>query len=264
MKPSGVILDLLRTYQKRGTSARNIMATGKMFGFNENAMRVNLSRLASRQIIENFKRGHYRLTPGSDPVSEFIDAWRQGEHRCRTWDEQSYCMLCLADARHKDIWVLSSTGFVPLAAGVWARPDNLAVSQDQLQYRLQQLGLSQAGVLVTHARLAMETETACLAQYDLAALQDSYVSTRRRLESSLRQLLKYPLEQAMKESFHLGGAAIQVLAKDPLLPEQILDPESRIKLWQTMLEYDRVGRDIWASGKSESPEIMPAAMASYA
>ncbi|MCH7744410.1 MAG: PaaX family transcriptional regulator, partial [Proteobacteria bacterium] len=52
MKPSGVILDLLRTYQQQGTSARNIMATGKMFGFNENAMRVNLSRLASRQIIE--------------------------------------------------------------------------------------------------------------------------------------------------------------------------------------------------------------------
>ena len=88
MKPSGVILDLLRTYQKRGTSARNIMATGKMFGFKENAMRVNLSRLASRQIIENFKRGHYRLTPGTNPVIEFIAAWRQGEQRYRTWDEQ--------------------------------------------------------------------------------------------------------------------------------------------------------------------------------
>lgn len=264
MKPSSVILDLLHTYQQRGTSARNIMATGKMFGFNENAMRVNLSRLTSRDIIENFKRGHYRLTSGTDPISEFIDAWRQGEQRCQPWDEQSYCVMNLADSTDKDIWVLSTTGFVPVAAGVWARPDNLALKHDQLENRLQQLGLNRAGVLVTGARLSAEIEVACQAQYDLAALEDSYIGTRRQLESSLKHLRELPVEQAMKESFHLGGAAIQVLAKDPLLPEQILDPDNRIKLWRTMLEYDRVGREIWTAGNRESPEIMPTSMASYA
>ena len=264
MKPSGVILDLLRTYQQKGTSARNIMATGKMFGFNENTMRVNLSRLASRDIIENFKRGRYRLTSGTDPINEFIDAWRQGEQRCRPWDGQSYCVLNLADSIDKDIWVLSSTGFVTVAAGLWARPDNLALKHDQLEIRLQQLGLNQAAVLVTSARLSAEIEAVCQALYDLTALQDSYIGTRRRLESSLKHLREFPVEQAMKESFHLGGAAIQVLAKDPLLPRQILDPDNRIKLWQTMLEYDRVGRDIWTVGNRESPEIMPASMAGYA
>ena len=263
MKPSGVILDLLRTYQQQGTSARNIMATGKMFGFNENAMRVNLSRLASRQIIENFKRGHYRLTTGTDPINEFVETWRQGEKRCRPWDGQSYCVLYLTNATDKDIWVLSITGFVSLAAGLWARPDNLVLNHDQLQIRLQQLGLDRAGILVTNALLSLKTGAACQAQYDLIALQDSYVSTRCQLQSSLKRLLDDPLEKAMKESFHLGGAAIQLLAKDPLLPRQILDPENRIKLWQTMLEYDRVGREVWAAGQNEAPEIMPAAVASY-
>jgi phenylacetic acid degradation operon negative regulatory protein len=264
MKPSGVILDLLRTYQQRGTSARNIMATGKMFGFNENAMRVNLSRLTSRDIIENFKRGHYRLTSGTDPINEFIEAWRQGEQRCRVWDEQCYCLLTLSDATDKDSWVFSSTGFVPVAASVWARPDNLSLSHKQLEHRLHQLGLSESGILATGARLSPGVEAACWSRYDLLTLQASYISTRRQLQSSLLHLREIPVEQAMKESFNLGGAAIQLLAKDPLLPPQMLNPENRVNLWQAMLEYDRVGRDIWASDERESPSVMPTSMASYA
>ena len=36
MKPASIILDLLRTYLQKGTTAQAIMSTGAMFGFSEN------------------------------------------------------------------------------------------------------------------------------------------------------------------------------------------------------------------------------------
>jgi hypothetical protein len=49
VKPANVIHEMLRTYAERGTSVANIMATGAMFGFNDNQMRVGLSRLVAKQ-----------------------------------------------------------------------------------------------------------------------------------------------------------------------------------------------------------------------
>ncbi|MBT3832436.1 MAG: PaaX family transcriptional regulator, partial [Gammaproteobacteria bacterium] len=70
MKPGNFILDLLRTYGQKGTSAQNLMSSSRMFNFSENLIRVTLSRLAARGLIENFERGHYRLAELSDPITE--------------------------------------------------------------------------------------------------------------------------------------------------------------------------------------------------
>lgn len=262
MKPTGVILDLLRTYPQQGTSARNIMATGKMFGFNENAMRVSLSRLVSKNTIENITRGYYRLTEGTDPINEFIDLWRLGEQRRRPWPEHLYCVLDLTRPSKKDLWVMASMGFVPLSTNLWVRPDNLATNSllaksGDLQNRMSRLGLDETAILFCNARLSTRETTRCLSQYDLDALSSSYLITLGRLERSLKRLDKLPVENAMKESFVLGGAAIQVLSMDPLLPDELLDSGHRTKLWKTMLQYDRAGREIWSSRHSQSPDVMP-------
>ena len=54
-----------------------------------------------------------------------------------------------------------------------------------------------------------------------------------------------PMEQALVESFLTGGAAIRVLATDPLLPEAILRSHERRALGDVMLRYDEIGRGIW-------------------
>jgi hypothetical protein len=73
----------------------------------------------------------------------------------------------------------------------------------------------------------------------------------------LKTLDKLPVEDAMKESFVLGGKAIQVLSKDPLLPDELMDSTDRTKLWQAMLQYDQVGREIWSNRHNQSPNVMP-------
>jgi hypothetical protein len=43
----------------------------------------------------------------------------------------------------------------------------------------------------------------------------------------------------------LGGEAIRVLATDPLLPEQIMQGQTRADLTETMLRYDAIGHALW-------------------
>lgn len=257
MKSTGVILDLLRTYPRQGTSARNIMATGKMFGFNENAMRVSLSRLVSRDMVENITRGYYRLTENANPINDFIDLWRLGEQRRRPWPEPLYCVLNLPRPSKKDLWIIDSMGFVSIATNLWTRPDNLSEKHGKLAKRMSRLGLNEAAILFTNARLSSRESTRCLDQYDLQALTASYKKTAKQLEQSLKALDELPVEDAMKESFVLGGKAIQVLSKDPLLPDELMDSADRAGLWQTMLQYDQVGREIWSNRHNESPNVMP-------
>jgi phenylacetic acid degradation operon negative regulatory protein len=270
MKPANIILDLLRTYAERGTSVRNIMATGAMFGFSENQMRVNLSRLAARQIIENFSRGCYRLNGATDPLNEFIEDWRLGEARVRPWRKTWLLAFAAADsapdqtaAIDRSNWALGSHGFRAVAPHCWIRPDNLALSHDDLEQRLQHLGLSMDTGIASNAHISALWQSKWRAQFDPQDILQRYQEALAALTQSLNGLQQLPRPAAMKETFNLGGQAIQLLAKDPLLPAEMLDPATRAALWQLMLDYDRQGRDIWADAEAGKPRAIPTAQLAF-
>lgn len=270
MKPANIILDLLRTYADRGTSVRNIMATGAMFGCTENQMRVNLSRLAARQMIENFSRGCYRLKGATDPLNEFIEDWRLGEARVRPWQNTWLLAFAAADpaaalpaANDRRHWALNSHGFRAVAPHCWIRPDNLALSHDDLEQRLQQLGMGAATAIASNAHINPQWQSQWRAQFSSQDLLQRYQQVLAALTQSLQGLRKLPRPAAMKETFHLGGQAIQLLAKDPLLPAEMLDTSARAALWQLMLDYDRLGRDIWADAEAGKPGAIPMARQTF-
>lgn len=260
MKPANMVLDLLRTYKSRGTSARNIMAAGELFGMSENLTRVTLSRLVRKMLVEKVARGHYRLAQTSDPVSDFVEEWRLGEARLRPWRQATYLVAHLAQYTEKDQWVLNACGFEPLQDGLWARPDNLIRTGSSLEQWLTAIGLSQNTIIIEGGVMSSQHETFLLHHYDTKKLLAGYVSMTSRLANSATSLGQLSQHQAMATSFQLGGEAIQLLAKDPYLPPELMSSSEREELWQTMMDYDALGRDIWA----ESPTTMPAALASYA
>jgi hypothetical protein len=96
----------------------------------------------------------------------------------------------------------------------------------------------------------------------LNTLQKKYAETIIKLKESLARLNVIPTDAAQKECFYLGGSAIQVLALDPLLPEEIQPGDDRRSLWTLMLEYDQVGRAIWRDKSGESPITLPTAQVS--
>lgn len=258
MKPTAVILDLLRTYRRRGTTVKAIMETGAMFGFSENLMRVSLSRLAARGLIENVKRGHYRLANRADPISDFVEEWRLGENRLRAWDGSSWLLVQAgADAGGKQDWALASLGFRRVETGTWLRPDCLAQPTSALVQRLVGLGMSEGSLLASGAHLDTRWTSAWREQFDIEAMTRTYHECRGLLTNSIARLGSLAHEDALRESFHLGGRAVHILAKDPLIPAPLIDPEPRRALWQTMLSYDRLGRDAWGRRNQDRPEMMP-------
>lgn len=258
MKPANIILDLLRTYRQRGTTVQDLTATGHLFGFSENRIRVTLSRLVNRGIIEIVHRGHYRLCATTDPVNDLAEGWRLGESRVRAWTEATWiCVHAPVATTHrtKSEWALTSVGFRMVAADLWIRPDNLTTTTQDLKHQLIALGVPSNALIIANARVEDHVEQQWLSAIDAAALERRYCDMNERLVNSLNRLSTLLQDQAKKESFELGGEAIQILAKDPLLPESILLPDSRRQLWQTMCRFDEAGRKIWAG--QHQPDTTP-------
>jgi phenylacetic acid degradation operon negative regulatory protein len=254
MKPASIILDLLRTYSSRGTAVQKIMATGSMFGFSENLMRVSLSRLATKGTIENFKRGFYRLTDSTDHLNDFIEEWRLGEARRRDWN--GHWILVEHEG---DSWALKANGFTKIDGNIWVRPDNLARSTEQLQVLLENLGAKPDCIVATGANLIGKRVNNALAHINLEALNQSYTQATVKLADSLNRLNTMPVDAAQRESFHLGGNAIQILALDPLLPDEVMTAIDRHELWKITLTYDKVGREIWRDRTGEQLTTLPRA-----
>jgi DNA-binding transcriptional regulator PaaX len=72
-------MDMLRGAPASGRRVAYLIETGSLFGFPENTVRVTLSRLQARGLIESPERGRYKLAPTADPVNEFVERWRLGE-----------------------------------------------------------------------------------------------------------------------------------------------------------------------------------------
>ncbi len=263
MKPASFILDLLRTYERKGTTARNVMEKAQLFNFSGNLIRVTLSRLVARGSIENMARGRYRLARLADPVNEFVEEWRLGEARRVAWHDKRFVLAHCESAQQKDEWVLHALGFRRLRPMLYGRPDNLAKNQQALTVTMHTLGLDASSVVAAGVCLAEQDSMALLGQYDIAALSDSYEKMTQTLLTSESAMDELSNDKAMVSSFMLGGEAIQLLAKDPLLPTEIQESAPRELLWRTMLRYDRIGREIWAHSAG-TPSAMPASRTSHA
>ncbi len=257
MKASELILDLLRTYRARGTSVSVLTEAAELFGISENSVRVNLSRLASRGLVEQVQRGQYRLCTVADPVNEFAEGWRLGEARVKPWQENQWICIHLNKADNRSKWVLTNLGFRAVDLGLWIRPANLTEPTSQLFHRLQSLGLQSNVICVDNATPINVPMAAWIEQFDLEALKALYIETTDTLATSLRKLDQLPAPKAKKESFMLGGQGIALLAKDPLIPSQFMSTQYRERLWQVLVEYDRKGREIWAN-QSQVPEALVA------
>jgi DNA-binding transcriptional regulator PaaX len=154
-------------------------------------------------------------------------------------------------------WALDALGFREVRPGLSARPDNLALSLSELRSLAEGIGLD-PGVLLIAGRTEDEAATRrWQKRWHPHRLDDEYEAALARLEESARRLPKLPADEARLECFSLGGEMIHRLAKDPLLPAEMVDVAARERVWRAMLDYDVQGKEIWASGKGEALRRMP-------
>lgn len=247
-KPADVILDLLRGASRTGRSASYLIETGELFGFTDNTVRVTLSRLIRRGLIESPGRGQYRLAAVADPVNEFVNRWRLGEERVTPWDTSGWLLLHTEATTQREQWVLGALGFRAARPALYVRPDNLS-DTDSLLERGHALGLASDAILIRGTSHAAGNWAGL---WDRSAIESDYAEMIGRLTQSAARLGTLPIRTARLESFRLGGAGINLLAKDPLLPAQMIDVDARKSLWTAMISYDELGKRVWAHGLGAS------------
>ncbi len=251
VSPKTLVLDLLRVAKPRAIPIRMLLSFGVLFGIKKNAMRVAVARLVRKAMVESDERGWYQLAPGTTALAEHIEDWRSGEKRVRAW-RGDWLVVWLARGanrteRNHSVRALGMLGFREGLDGLFVRPNNLADSCDSIRNKLETLGLEpEAEHFVGDDFSPALGKRWCSKLYDTKKLSRSYKDQLASLRRSSAKVERMPLEQALVETFLLGGDAIRVLATDPLLPEQIAPCRDRSTLTETMIRYDLQGRRLWS------------------
>jgi phenylacetic acid degradation operon negative regulatory protein len=244
-------LKLLLGAEGRPLSARDAISSCALFGIRENSVRVALARLSADGMIEAEARGTYRIGPKATEVAEDVRAWRTAESRVRTWSGAWIVVHCGALARSDRASLrqrdraLQMLGFRELDRGLFVRPDNLVGGVAEVRSRLYKLGLDPEAAVFAATGFDAERDARARSLWNGKALTRSYMQMRQRLEKWLTRAKNLDVDVAARESFLLGNDAIRSLVFDPLLPDPLADVDERRAFADTVLEFDRVGHEIW-------------------
>jgi phenylacetic acid degradation operon negative regulatory protein len=223
-----------------------LVAAGGLFGIPENAMRVAVTRLLAADALARDERGRYRLGTAAAPVDERVASWRRLEERLVRWNGGWLAVQRAGLARGAGARALRLLGFAAFSRELALRPDNLRGGLEAVRAELRALGLPPGAPVFALHGFDAETQARACGLWDAAALRARYVRSRLALEKSEARLARAREEDAMAESFLLGGRVIRELVSDPLLPEPLASAAERRALATVMRRYARIARRLWA------------------
>ncbi len=264
-------IDLLSTMPARyPVPVGSLIHAAGILGIAENSMRVALVRLRERGLVESDERGLYRLGASAGPVNRHVLSWRSIEEQIGPWDGSWVALEAASSSADRGATrrrqrALHLIGFRPLTRTLHVRPNNLNGGVDAMRQRLDTLGAGH-GPVFQLSEFDAETETLARELWNARALEVGYRKTCASLEASAKRMLGLSNEEAMSESFRLGGEAVRQIVLDPLLPTPIIDTKARRALVKAMQRYDRLGRRYWSAWAGESVELerSPAAVGQMA
>lgn len=249
--PKTIILDVLRLTRCTYCPAAKLIAVGELFDFKVNAMRVALTRLLASGRIETDGSGGYRLSSQTDLLSDYIEQWRIGDLRRRDWRKDDWLMVLLPSNPDRAMRSLSQTtlsffGFRKAQAKVWVRPNNLHPSLNELRTLYQGHGLEREALMFKASDIPYPQQFIWESTlWNTETLEFNYEKQLAKLAKSSQRLAGLKLKDALRESFIIGGETINLLVKDPLLPDEMFCTTRREELRQAMCEYDACGHKIW-------------------
>jgi phenylacetic acid degradation operon negative regulatory protein len=140
---------------------------------------------------------------------------------------------------------LGMLGFREFERGLFLRPDNIERDLDAVRKRLYLLGLERGAEVFLASGFDASRETRIRKLWDGKALTANYRRLRRELESWLAGCARLDPDTAAREVFLLGGKAIRHVVYDPLLPDPLVDVQTRHDFVECVRRIDRVGQQIW-------------------
>ncbi len=258
-----LLLDVLRSTKSTAWPVKKLIEVANIFSIKESAVRVTLSRLVSRGLIETDERGSYLMTSAYDPVRNWIDDWQKGEDRLTDWNGLWLCVLPPIKIRKKDQQLLDKAvqrlGFRVVQERMWARPDNLTLPIERMNELLEAMSGVSTLMYATVTKLhSSEGELKLDLLWNRSVMEKEYRHCTKRLKRCMAQQQDLKSVAAMKESILVGGEAIRLLALDPLLPDCMVDKTLRVELDSTTHIYNAMYHEAWQSFLvSESIDSVP-------
>jgi len=248
--PKNLILGVMQAGKVNSVPIKILAQVGELFGFSSNTIRVNVARLLSAGILESDERGFYHIRSQDNPLSQLVDEWHLGEGRRKSW-KQEWLVCLLPDKRNQkgqntSQKALSFLGFKSATAAMWVRPNNLHLDRYGCEKLLEQLGVMEGATFF----VASDFEPKRLEQWSkflwpIDDLQRKYQALGEKLRYSKQRIKKLPIDQAVVETFVIGSEVVNLLAIDPLLPDEMMTAKYREALTQEMKTYDALGKSVW-------------------
>lgn len=249
--PKTIILDVLRLTRGNYCQSAKLIAVGELFDFKASTMRVALTRLLTADKIETDGSSGYRMRSNTDLLSNYIEQWRLGDLRRKNWQKDDWLMVLLPSNPDRKIRTLSQTtlqffGFRKARNKVWVRPNNLLTPLNELRVLYQLVGLESEALLFKAADIPYPEQFIWESTlWNTEELQSSYEQQLVKLRKSKARLGDLKTKDALRESFMIGGETINLLVKDPLLPDEMFCTPKREELRHAMCDYDAFGHKIW-------------------
>lgn len=247
-----VALGFLGAARGRALSAKALVAGGEVLGVSGNATRLALSRLSARGDIVSERRGAYLLSPSRRSAVAHVRAFKTGFATRTAW-RGGFVGVLTSDLSRKhasDITrrerALNLSGFRAFLHGLWLRPDNLAGGKVLIEAHLRRLGLDEGATVVEVQLDGAQLKTLERA-WHVAADEKKARELTARVTRFLKSLRTTAPKDAAVEAFWLGDEVLRFLARDPLLPESMADPEPRRALAEAMATLDEQGFALWAT-----------------
>ena len=261
MTPKTIILDVLRLTRGGYCQSAKLIAVGELFDFKASTMRVALTRLLTTGKIEADGSSAYRMSSNTDLVSDYIEQWKLGDLRRREWQKDDWLMVLLPSNPDRAIRTLSQTtlqffGFRKARNKVWVRPNNLLPALNELRTLYRLVGLEQEALLFKAADIPYPEQFIWESTlWNTEDLQFTYEQQLVKLTKSKTRFNNLEIKDALRESFIIGGETINLLVKDPLLPDEMFCTPKREELRHAMCDYDACAHKIWTQFMGESTLI---------
>ena len=245
-----LVLDLLAAHGA-ALSGQVICAAGQLLGHRESTMRVAMTRLLAGKKIRRAARGLYLLHRPGLTLANALDAWSQEMSDELAWQGDWVGVHDAAVARsNKTSWrrhqlALSLRGFATLQHGLQLRPSNRTGGVHAERGKLQALGLSPHACVFLLSQLQASEFRHASALWPTQELAEQYKVLQHALTTHLAMLPRLPREQALKETFLLGRAAVAQLVRDPILPPELMPQAPRDALVGTLQAYKQGAHEVW-------------------
>jgi phenylacetic acid degradation operon negative regulatory protein len=247
-----LILSLLSAPSLEEVEVGHLVKWAELFDIEPTATRVAVGRLAKSGFITARKRGVYTIGPQGSLMARTASNWSLAEQRIRPWKGGWIIVHCSHLGRSNKTALRARerafrlNGFAEMVSGLWCRPDNYTRPLTETREILLAIGLEPEAVMMQVSDIPGTQERELFGCWPREELEAGYHKAMENMATSTLRVGNLDIADAARETFLVGESVIRRINADPLLPEQMVDTAVRQRMIQAMMDYNTLGRSVWA------------------